>query len=285
MDLWILFVVIAGVLFSLEGLIGRHVLRNQNDFWTYSFFFSAVGALVSLPFFLASPRIPAVVENLDVWLLALLAVILLVAHNALAFASMRYLSPSVSGSLVKLRFVWLFALGALVLGEAPNMAKAVGTVLIVVSGLVVLNVNSGKGHYRSVIYSVTATVCAAAFLVLSKHLLEVFTTQSFTFLVVFLPVAILNALVIRQFATRVKALWKLDGRMTALACASGALANLAMNAALKHGEATRVAVLVDSFLVMTLVAEYFILRESGNPWRKLLAVALSIGGAALVVGR
>lgn len=112
--MWLVYALAAGMLYTVQGLITRHVMRAKKDAWAFSFYFSMVGALVSLPLMLAAPQLPHTVMP---WLLCVLAGLLIVGNNLLAFLSSKYLEASLGGAITKVKLVWVFLLSVFLLGE------------------------------------------------------------------------------------------------------------------------------------------------------------------------
>jgi len=277
--MWLLFAVISGVLYTGSSLITRHILKNDNnDVWAFSFYFSAIGALISLPFVLVDPQ---VATSFQPWLLMVFVGVLIVVHNLLNFASSKYISPSMSGSITKFRLVWVMILSILILNESSTIFKIVGTFLTVFSGIVIMKNLAKPKDIKGVFYSFWATIFYAAIIILYKFLFSSFNSQSLTFFIFFIPMVINIAIMPNSFE-RIYLLAKNNSRMVFLGCALGGLANLAMNQGLSLGEASRVLVLIESFLVVTLVGEHLFLKEREHLNTKIIAVVAATIGAVLI---
>lgn len=83
-------------------------------------------------------------------------------------------------------------------------------------------------------------------------------------------------------ANRIIQLARNDGYPVIIACILGAFANLAMNYALSIGEASKVLVIIESFLVITLIGEHLVLKEKTFLLTKIVTVILAIIGAILM---
>lgn len=277
--MWLVYALCAGILYTAEGLIARHVMRGKKDAWAFSFYFSAVGALVSFPFMLMAPTIPHTVVP---WLLAGLVGILLVGHNLLSFLSSKHLEASFGGAVSKIRLVWVFLLSVLLLGEPWSWGKFTGALLAFAAGAVIVRHARRTNSVLGVGYVLAATIFYAFLIIIYKHLFESFNTVSLTFFVTFLPATILNFVLMPHAVPRIVKLYKEDGRMVLTGCGLGAFANLAMNAGLESGDATAVLVIMETFLIVTLVGEHVILHEKEQAWVKIAAVTLAIAGAVLI---
>jgi len=277
--MWLLFALLSGLFYTGSNLITRHVLKkDKNDAWAFSFFFSAVGALVSLPFMLFQPKIGT---QPQAWLILILIGFLIVSQNLLNFISSRYLVPSVSGSITKFRLVWVMLLSIIILHESSNSFKIIGTVLTLLSGLIIMKKLLKPKDIRGVLSAFGATIFYSTVIILYKFLFASFNSATLTFFIFFIP-AIINLLLMPNSIRRVRALAQSQFKPVFLACALGGFANLAMNHSLSIGEASKVLVIIESFLVVTLIGEHFLLKEKENIVGKVIAVILATLGAILI---
>jgi drug/metabolite transporter (DMT)-like permease len=127
-----------------------------------------------------------------------------------------------------------------------------------------------------------ATVFNATLIILSKYLLGSFSVGALTFIGFFLMPLLINAVAMPRVAGRVKALYRLDGRMVLLACGLGALVNLALIGALALRDASSVIIITEVFLILVLVGEHIWLKEKEYVWVKLASVGLAVAGAILI---
>jgi drug/metabolite transporter (DMT)-like permease len=276
--MWLFFALLSGLLFTGEMLMTRHILRAQKDPWAYSFFFSLVGAVVCLPFMLAGPVFPS--ETLP-WILAVLLGLLIVAHNFLIFRASAEIEASLVGAIGKLRLVWVFVLGILLLGVSFSWSKLAGTLLAIAAGVIIIN----KFRFRSgraLAMAVGATLFSAAVIILSKYLLDDFNAVSLTFFGIFLCAAIFNFIIMPNSVARIKKLAATDLQFVIIACSLGALANLALFQALGLHDANSVAVVSEVFLIVVLVGERMVLHEKGSLFIKLASIILAVLGAIMI---
>ncbi|HSW79892.1 MAG TPA: DMT family transporter [Candidatus Saccharimonadales bacterium] len=277
--MWLFYALLSGLLFTGEILITRHVLRSGKDAWAYSFYFSFIGAVISLPFMLVDPTIP---RSISAWLLALVVGLLIVGNNLLAFKSNNILEVSLSGAINKFRLVWVFAFSILILGTPFSWMKLAGTILTVAAGIIIIHRFKRPQSNTGVVYALGSTVFIAAIIILYKYLLKSFNAPSMTFFATFLIPTIINFSTMPNSVERIKKIYKLDGKMVIIACALGAFANLALNKSLSLGEATSVLVISEVFLILTLVGEHVFLKEKEQVWIKFAAVILATSGAILI---
>lgn len=117
--MWLLFALLSGFFYTGYSLITRHLLKEENsDPWAFSFFFSMIGALISLPFIMADFKVATTPIP---WIILIFVGILIVIHNLLLISSSKYLAPSLSGSITKFRLIWVMLLGIIILHESSGV--------------------------------------------------------------------------------------------------------------------------------------------------------------------
>ncbi len=276
--MWFLFAVLSGLFYTGSQLISRHVLKGGKDPWAFSFYFSLIGALVTLPFMLLDLRLPS--EG-KLYLFMFLAGIFIVVHNYLMFKSQNFLEPSLQGAILKLRLVWVLLLSIILLSESLTPYKIVGTVFAFLAGIVVVGRFGKNNQLKGIVLVVMATILYSCLFILNKFLLDDFNAQSITFFVFLFPTFI-NFGVMPDRINRITKLIKSDFKFVVIACIFGAFANLTMNKALSLGEASKVLVIIESFLIALLAGEKIFLKEKGGLFIKLIAVLLATAGAILI---
>lgn len=174
---WVLFSILAGIFFTSQGLLSRKLLKGEKDPWAYSFYFSLIGALVSFPFMLAAPTIPL---DWHPWLIVLMVGIIIVINNWLEFKAFHHIEASVSGSILKLRLVWVFLLGAFFLQEAVTWEKLIGIALTLAAGILILQKFKQPKSLKGIGMVLAASVLNAGIIILIKYLFNFFNTGSLT---------------------------------------------------------------------------------------------------------
>jgi drug/metabolite transporter (DMT)-like permease len=277
--MWFIFSALAGLLYTGEGLLQRHFLRKQKDAWAFSFFYSLVGVIVSFPFMLASPVVP---NTVGPWLGALLVGLLIVGNNLLLFKAANHIEASIIGTLFKLKFVWIFVLSIILLGNAFEWSKLAGVVLTVAAGLVIMHRFKRLTPNAGVSFVLMATVLNALIIIAAKYLLDYFNAPSLTFFAFFLPALILNFILMPNAKLRIGKMFTADRKVVFAICAVGAAANLALNQALSLHDPTSVIIISEVFLVLILAGEHLVLKEKERLWIKLGSIVLAIAGAIMI---
>ncbi len=284
---------IAGALYTGSNLVARKVLKDGSDAWSYSFIFSSIGLIVTLPLLLVE-YLAAAFNNTErlsesaghepsLLILVVIAMgLIVVAHNAALFSANNYISPSVNGSIYKLRLIWLALIGTVFFQESLTDGLKLGTLLVVASGVILAGGMKGKKSLLGITLVAAASVFYAVGLSASKFLLTDLTSLQVTTLVFAVPAA-LNLPIIYRRRERFLALWQKHKKLVLMGGVLGAFANICVFAALATENISVVPLLIEAFLVVTFAGEIIILRERENLKLKLLAVALSILGSILVL--
>lgn len=285
--MWFILALIAGFASSISSLATRKVyLTGNKDSWAFSFYYSAIGALVTFPFIFSDYKVATTTAP---WLLMLFVGALIVVHNLLNFKAASFISPAIKGVIEKLRLAWIFILGLVILHEVYNPTKMIGTSLTLIAGVVLavgIIYTQGKTtpKIKGVLFAGSATFIYALNIILYKFLFVDFSAKTLTFLIFLIP-TVLNIILMPDFFKRTKEILKNHPVMLILSCVAGAISNLAMNSALAAGEVSKVIVVIESFLIITLIAEKMILREKDtfvSLLSKILALVFAISGAILI---
>lgn len=277
--MWLGWALISGLLYTGQNLITRYILKGNKDSWAFSFYFSFIGALVSLPFILNHYQVS---NHLNQWGLIFLVGLLIVGHNWLNFKSSNYLEASVNGAILKLRLAWVFIFSLIFLKESFSLTKLAGTVLAILAGVIIIRGIKRPNSLTGTLLAIASTMVYATVIMLYKILFQDFNAVTLTFFIFLIP-AVFNLLIMPQAFLRIKKLFKTDGKAVILACGLGGLANLAMNQGLAGTEPTKVLVIIESFLVLTLVGEHIWFKEKEYLPVKLGAVIAATLGAILIV--
>jgi drug/metabolite transporter (DMT)-like permease len=203
--MWIVLALIAGAFATAENLLVRHTLRAKRDVWAFSLFYSLVGAVMTLPFMFYHLVLP---QTIGPWLLLGVVSLLIVGNNYLLFKAAGQLEASLVGSLLKLRLVWVFILGILLLQDTFSWTKFAGTVVTLLAGWVILHGFKRPKSYTAVMIVVAATLFNAGIIILAKYLLESFSVGAITFIGFILLPLIINAVAMPGMADRTRALYR-----------------------------------------------------------------------------
>jgi drug/metabolite transporter (DMT)-like permease len=276
--MWFIFALLAGLFYTISGLLTRHVLKGKKDSWAFSFYFSFFGAITSLPFMLAEPKMPT---TLGPWVLMFVVGILITTQNYFSFKANNHLSASVIGIVTKFRLVWVFLLSVIVFREDLIQPKLIGLVVTLLAGVILLANSSAIQKNIGIIYTLTATFFYAIVITLYHYLFTDFNSQTLTFFIFIFPVLI-NLVIMPNRFSRIKAIMVQYKTPLIIACVLGGAANLAMNYALATGDATKTLVTIEACLILTLIGESVILKEHQDLTRKIIATVFAVAGAVIM---
>lgn len=222
-----------------------------------------------------------VAHSFSLWILLILAGVLIVIQNLLIFKSTNFLEPSVQGIITKFRLVWVFIFGLIFLGEHFSVMKLVGTVLTILAGLLLVKKFKKVQSTQGIVLAFISTIFYAVIIVFYKYLFTEFNSSSLTFFIFFIP-AVINVFIMPNSLKRITKMMQESKLSVILACALGAFANLTMNYALTLGEASKVLVIIEAFLIITLVGEHIFLKEKDHLITKIIAAIIVVAGAILI---
>ncbi len=276
--MWLLLSLAAGSFYTASDLISRYVLKKKLDPWAFSFYFSTVGAFVSLPFiFFDESNKLAMLPLLILFSLGFLIVL----HNYLKMKSLNFASVSLSNTVYKFRLVAIFAFAIFTGQDVFSYNKLLGVLLVTVSGLFLLHSFKKEKSYFGLLLSLGAALVYAVVISAMKVLFNYFSVSLLTFMIFAVP-AMLNYLIMPKAKERIVKLYKQEGKMVIIACFFGALANLSINAAYNLSTVSAVAVILEVFLILVLLLETLVLNEKEQLIAKVLAVIVALMGAILV---
>ncbi len=277
--MWYVFALAAGVLYTASILLTRRSLNKGGDPWVFSFYFSAIGALVSIPFVFVGLQASATFLP---WAFLLITAALVVFHNFLNFTALKHLNASVHGTFYKLRLVWSFLLGIIFLQESWTALTLVGVAATVTAGALLLWKKGEPVSKVGLLFVFGSSVVNVLALLLYKQLFADFNVGTLTFMMFFVP-AILNALIIPNFWQKAAGATKNHVWTLGIACTLGGFANLAMNQSIALGQVTGTLVIIEACLIFILAGEHFFLKERKDLFRKAAAVLLATIGAICIL--
>ncbi len=276
--MWFAFALGAGIFYTIQGLLTRHILKGKQDSWAFSFFFSFVGALTTLPLLLFNLQYSS---DIKIWAILVLVGALIVLQNLLSFKSTNYLEASIQGSIAKFRLLWVLVIGVIFFHESLTLAKLIGNLLTIAAGIIVYGKTKKIESKQGLVLAFSATIVYAIVIGFYKLLFNDFNSITLTFFIFLIP-AVINLFIMPQAKERIINMAQHKGKKVFVATFFGALANLSMNHALSIGDASKVLVIIESFLIIVFVGELTILKEKDHAINKLIAVILATIGAILI---
>jgi drug/metabolite transporter (DMT)-like permease len=279
--MWFTYAILSSLFFIVSRTIQRYMLKGDKDFWAYSFWFSAIGALVNLPIVFIKPGSLEGLPTDWTWLAFLGIGAAITLHNFLNFSSSRHLPPSFKIAITKFRLIWSFGLGIIILAEVLTLNRALGVVFTMAAGLLVIGKLNQSKNLKGVLPLFLSTLIFSGLVTISSILLETIDPAAYTFLIFLFP-AVLNFAIMPNAATRVIAILKQYRYLLLASTVLAAIGNLLMSYALGAGSQSDVVVIMEASAVALLGAEFFVLKEKGDIRLKIAAIILAIVGTLLV---
>jgi len=276
--MWLFYVLISSVLFACSSIASRYLLKGAKDSWAYSFWFSGISALLSLPFMLYSPHFS---RELKLWGLVVLASALIVVHNFFSFRAFSYVSSSIAGAITKFRLIWILVFGILFLNETLSVLKVIGTLVTIAAGMVLVRQFRAKDGLKGITFAFSATIVYGTVITLYSVLFDGFSVPTLTFLTFAIP-AVLNYVLMSHSFIRAKKQIKQKPFLTLISIAFATFGNLTMNMALSRGEQSKVVLIAESSLALVLLMEIVLLNEREKLRSKIIAIILVLTGVLLV---
>lgn len=272
----LLLALLSGTFYTTSALIQRHLLKNKTqDSWAYSFWFSLVGVVASLPFLMSDIRIKF---EPKLFVLLIFAGLLVTIHNYLNISSYKFISPSLQGALNKTRLLWVFLLAIVFWKSDFGYTELVGVLLTLGSGFLISRSFREKLERRGILLALSAAIVYASVITMYPIFKRSLSSAGISFFVFLIP-AIINLLIMPNSLKRIYKILKEQKWTLIAANLFGALGFITFNEAIYLGSATKVIVLTESFLIITLALEHLVLKDKKHLAIKLIAALLALGGA------
>jgi uncharacterized membrane protein len=279
---WLVLVSIGAIFLSLATLFQRILLKEeQSDSVTYGFVFQILTALLMFIYSLFSgfslpplkPHIPFLISMALLYAFA----------NLTLFRAFQKAEASEVAVIAASKSIWTVIAAAIFLQEAINSQRIIGT-LLVVAGIAAISWRPKKwklnqGHLLAF---VSAIFFGFGF-TNDAFLLNSFDVAPYLVLGFFLP-----ALVIFFLKPTLITKLKLFGnkqRLTKMSATSFfyGIASLSVGLAYKlGGDASQIAPIIQSSIVLTVVLAYIFLKESDYLLNKIIGTGLVFGGVLLL---
>jgi drug/metabolite transporter (DMT)-like permease len=181
------------------------------------------------------------------------------------------------------RSIWTALAAGIFLGESIGIQRIIGTLLVVL-GVMAISWKSGKWRLnKGHLFALTAAVFFGVAFTNDAFLLNHFDVFSYNTLAFFLP-----ALTILSFRPRLISKLKLflhKGRLTKMLSTSFFYGLSAVTMGLSYqsgGDASQIAPISQSSIVLTVILAFFFLKERGNLLNKILGAFIVFGGVLLL---
>lgn len=281
---WLLLTAVSVVFRSIYGIMTK-VLSNKVEMsvYTQSMLLPLAAALISLA---AAPLLGGVSFSLSQMgvLLFLLVIIPSGLGNIVYFESIKNLTNGTAQIAFSSILIFNTTLALLFLNLHLSFINVFGIVLLM---LAILTVVSGKIkiHVRGIALMILSAFLFSIFQLASAEISKQVSAATYLFVSYFgsaIVVFVLKGKAIVQNLSRLKV--KQSALAVPLLTAIPSLGNFlfAYYAYRSAPEPAKVAMLLTSQVVLTVVLSYFFLRERGHVWRKIIAAVLVVVSAILI---
>jgi len=176
---------------------------------------------------------------------------------------------------------WVLIFSLIFFQESFSWYKLAGTSLAVLAEIIIIQGIKRPNSLNGTVLAFSSTIVYATVIMFYKILFADFNAVTLTFFIFLIP-TLLNFVIMPKAIKRLIQIIRLNGKTIILACSLGGLANLTMNQGLSGANATKVLVIIESFLILALVGEHLWLKERTYLPIKIAAVICATAGAILI---
>ena len=280
---WLILVIISIVAGSVASILQRLLLKEeQSEPVTYGFVFQMIVFAILFAYALLAGGF--VLPDLKPLALNLVLMTLFYAlANLCLFKAFQTVEASDVAILMASRSIWTLATAALFLGEPFTVSKVIGT-LIIIGGVVLLSWRKKKWNFdKGHIYILLAAILFGCAFTNDAYLINHFEVPSFTAFAFLLPG--LAILAFRPSAVKKLSLFLDPKRLLKMLAASlfyGASALTIYFAYKLGGEASIIAPISQTSIILIVLFGYLFLKERNNLLNKLLGMITVFAGVVLL---
>src|SRR5258708_23260817 len=182
---WLTFILISLTVVAVANLVARSIMKNQRvDPLIITILFQVLGSLITFIFVFFKGF---VLPPLDKILLNLILTGTLYGLASLfSFKMMYYLEASEATILTSLKVPLTIVSAIFLLKENFSLARALGTLLILVAVVIITNVRKASFN-KGTVYALLTALCVGLAITNDTFILKHYETYSYNFLAFFLP--------------------------------------------------------------------------------------------------
>lgn len=275
---WLYYTLLAVLSYSIFYILTRVFLKEKSsDAISYAIVFNFVCAIIISAVSLKSGFVLPDIKNyyLNFGLMALVYT----TSQVLIFKASKTVEASELIILSSTRVLWTIGTALIFLGEAFNVSKIIGTILILFSvvylSLKRKGISLNKGH----LYALAAAICLGVGFVNDSYILRQADAISYGALAFILP-AILTAVVFPS--STLKLIRYLSFKLLMKICLLGIFYSVGLVASYSAyksgGNASQIVPIGQSIVIVTVILSVLFLRERDDLLKKLVAaIIMSIG--------
>ena len=200
----------------------------------------------------------------------------------LFFNALKLLESSEVTIITSVRSIVTIIASIFFLHESFNLQKAAGTLIILISALIVTNLKKGIKFNNGIVFALSSTIFTGSAVVVDSFILRGFDPISFLAIAnIFIGLLLMafNPKVVLKLPTLIQK--KFLVRMLPVVILSSGQA-IAFYYALRIGNASQIAPIAQSQVMVTVLLAAVFLKERDNVLRKCIAALLVIAGVLLL---
>lgn len=279
---WLLLTILSVVTVSVANILQRVLMKDdKSNPYSYAIVFHFLLGLLNLCFALFyGSQFSLFSGN---FLLLLLASFLWGMCSIFLFKALQLLQSSEVTILASLKVVFTIVAAVIFLQETFNGQKILGTIIILVATLLVVNLKNGFKFNKGIIYTLAMALFAGLALVVDSVNVQHYDVIAYNTMANFF-----SGLIILAFAPRTLLDWQqfikpnFLAKMLPLSVFSTAQGIMYLTALTHAGNTAQVGTIRQAMVIVTALLAVIFLRERNNLSRKLLAAIMVTIGVILL---
>lgn len=278
--IWLIFALISAFCESTKTLIHRKIMITE-DPYAYAMFENIFAAL----FFLVFIKEFIFPNELNKWLIIIVASTLWLMISVLSQYSYKYTKVSIQEPLKQTRLIWVLLIGIIFLHELITIKKIIGTILIFV-GLIIITYQKksvfGSFRDKGVLITLIYSFLFALVTIVDKYALNYFNPETYGFLVYLIPGLIL--LIVNKNSRQdeiLKLIKKYWFAIIIVAISSFGYYYFKLKA-LEIADATLVFPIIRGATILTVLGGIILFNEKENLLKKIISITIIFTGIIFI---
>ena len=274
---WVIVYLISAVIFAQTFKKTNRNMKNAGSLTILLEIFTALFAILFIPFFTLKFS-----HDINIYLTLLLVTIIYAMTDRLNIEARYGLDPSAFSMLKQLSTVFLIILGFIFLKEEILLKKIVGSLLIIVSNLL-LAFDKGKIKFNKYfVMSFISNFLFAVAMLINVNISDNFNIAVYTIFTVFTP-SIFIFILGRHSVKELKDEFKLyDKKSFLISAFTWCLMLISSVRAYQLGSVTLIAPLLTLTSILNTMYEYFINKDKNRIAQKIIASVMIILGVIII---
>ena len=274
---WVIVYLISAIIFAQTFKKTNRNMKNAGSLTILLEIFTALFAILFIPFFTFNLS-----HDINIYLTLLLVIIIYAMTDRLNIEARYGLDPSVFSMLKQLSTVFLIILGFIFLKEEILLKKIVGSLLIIVSNLL-LAFDKGKIKFNKYfVMSFISNFLFAVAMLINVNISDNFNIAVYTIFTVFTP-SIFIFILGRHTVKELKDEFKLyDKKSFLISAFTWCLMLISSVRAYQLGSVTLIAPLLTLTSILNTMYEYFINKDKNRIAQKIIASVMIILGVIII---